>query len=530
MKERGSPSQVDMIDLVRKFEKLRRQKKRPIKVYYSSVIRKNDCIFLLIREEYERKLVIIRPQIGSDKSCGGFIPEERGELEVEGTRFQYQVCPCNHHNASLLREQFSFTRPTVIGLTPAIGMGDRIGLATPGHIRAAKKFGAFPVLAQQSIREMTRTSRSPQEVMDDVLWAVFQEGYRLGFAADADHLKTEKDIDETFKVGFTMYTIDPSEYVDNNADKYDMSALRESFRKLPWGELKCTEDTYFKRYLGKEFRLSASDGSHALTLKFSEEDLLRAAVKYSAAIAHTAKLVRHLERLFKGKKFDLEISVDETETPTSPLEHLFIALELKRLNIRIQGLALRFVGSFEKAIDYIGDLNEFERTFRDHVLIASVCGPYKLSIHSGSDKFSIYPIIGRLAGDMIHLKTAGTSYLEALRVVARHDPSLFREIVRYSLKRFEMDRRTYHISTELFMVPDPKDVADEALEETYLNQDEGRQLLHVTFGSILTAKTSSGEWRFRNRIRKVLLDHEEEFYEVIASHFERHIQALGWKK
>jgi len=516
--------------VAKQFEELRRHQNRPIKVYASSVIRENDCVFFLIREKDERKLVILYPQTASEASCRDFTAEELGELRVEEKVFPYQVCPCNHVNAALLRKRFPFTRPMVMSLTPAIGMGDRIGLTTPGHIRAVEKSGVFPVLAQQSIREMTSTSRSPQKVIDDVSWAVFQEGYHGGFAADADHLKAEEDINETFRAGFTMYTIDPSDYVNNKADKYDTGTLRKRFRKLPWSKLECREDEYFRRYLDREFKLSVPDEKHILTLKFSEEELLRAAVKYSAAVAHTAKLARHLEKLFNGNKFDLEVCVDETETPTSPLEHLFIALELRRLNVRVQSLAPRFVGSFEKAVDYIGDLNEFERTFQDHTLIARFCGPYKLSVHSGSDKFLIYPIMGKLAGSMIHLKTAGTSYLEALRVVSRHNPSLFREIMGYGFGCFERDRRTYHVSTELSMIPDPEDVADEELEETFLKRNSGRQLLHVTYGSILTAKTADGKWRFLSRIREILVNHEEEFYETIAVHFEQHIQALGWNK
>ncbi|HID90712.1 TPA: hypothetical protein EYP44_01980, partial [Candidatus Bathyarchaeota archaeon] len=433
--------------------------------------------------------------------------------------------PCDHRNASVLRELFPFTRPRVMGLTPAIGTGDRIGLATPGHIRALRKFGIFPVLAQQSIREMARTSRSPREVIDDVSWAVFQEGYRGGFAADADHLKSEEDVNATFRAGFTMYTIDPSDYVDNGAGEYDLSVLKDKFAKLPWRDLECDGDDYYRGYLRKVFRLS--DGDRVLELEFTEEELLRAAVKYSAAIAHTARLKRRLERLFGGGEFDLEMSVDETDVPTSPLEHFFIASELKRLGVRVQGLALRFVGEFEKAVDYIGDLEEFERNFRDHVTIARSCGPYKLSIHSGSDKFSIYPIMGRLARELIHLKTAGTSYLEALRVVARHDPSLFREIVGYSIGRFERDRETYHVSAELSSIPDPEGLADGDLERAFLDEDDGRQLLHVTYGSVLTAKGDGGGWLFRERIKEVLIDNEEEYYKVLAAHFERHIKALG---
>jgi len=376
---------------------------------------------------------------------------------------------------------------------------------------------------------MIRTARSPHEVLDDVSWAVFQEGYRGGFAADADHLKTEEDIDETFNAGFTMYTIDPSDYVDNEADEYSLNVLKNKFKKLPWDALDCREDDYYKEYLNKRFELSTLDKNHVLVFEFSEENLLRAAVKYSVAIAHTVKLKRHLEELFGERKFDLEMSIDETETPTSILEHFFIASELKRLNVKVQGLALRFVGAFEKAIDYIGNPEEFERSLRDHVLIARSCGPYKLSVHSGSDKFSIYPILGKLARDLIHLKTAGTSYLEALRVIARNDPPLLREILNYSFNCFEKDRKAYHVSTDLSVIPNPSDIADEDLERALLDENNSRQLLHITYGSILTAKSGDGEWLFRNRIKEILINNEEEYYQTVAAHIERHIEALRLK-
>lgn len=514
---------------VKRFRKLLEEQRRPVKIYESSITTHNGCVFFLLREGYERKLVILCPE-GLEKFREGFVAEETGEINVGKEVLKYLVCACNHQNASTLREVFPFTRPRVMGLTPAVGTGDRIGLATPGHIRAVKGFNIFPVLAQQSIREMTRTARSPEEVLDDVSWAVFQEGYREGFAADADHLKNEGDIDATFKVGFTMYTIDPSDYVDSAADRYDLDLLRKKFEILPWKGLECEAEDYFERYLDKEFKVSTPGEAHVLKLKFTEEKLLRAAVKYSAAIAHTVRMRCHLESLFRGEEFDLEMSVDETATPTSILEHFFIASELKRLSVPVQGLALRFVGEFEKAVDYKGDVKEFEKTLRDHVLIAKAMGPYKISVHSGSDKFSVYPAFGRLAGDLIHLKTAGTSYLEALRVVARHKPKLFREIVSYCFGCFEKDRRTYHVSTELSMVPKPEDVKDEDLEETYLDENPGRQLLHVTFGSILTAKRNDGTWLFRHRLRTVLVENEEDHYRTVAAHLERHISTLGLKR
>ena len=512
-----------MNDRVRRFRDVFARNGRVIKIYDSSITEKNNTVFFLIREEYDRKLVIIYPSESHDILHRKFVCDEEGEINE---KLNYKVCPCNSHNASELRRIFPFTKPCVMGLVPAIGTGDRIGLATPGHIRAVRKYGVFPVLAQQSIREMKRTGRSPREVLDDVTWAVFQEGYRGGFAADADHLKTERDVKETFEAGFTMYTIDPSDYVDDEAGEYSLKTLKEKFKRLPWDELGCREDELFRIYTEREFTIESSDERYSLKLYFSEENLLRAAVKYSAAIAHTLRLKLLLDKLFNGGRYDLELSVDETDTPTSLLEHLFIALELKRLNIHVQGLALRFVGRFEKAIDYIGDLKEFEKTFIYHVLIAKKFGPYKLSIHSGSDKFSIYPILGRHGGDMIHLKTSGTSYLESLRIIARYDPRLFREIIDYSIKRFEKDRRTYHLSTDPSKIPPSSEIADDELEKTYLDSRHGRQVLHVTYGSILTARREDGSWLFRDRIKRVLIDHEEEYYRIIANHIERHIKQL----
>jgi len=513
------------VQTVQRFERFLQKRNRPIKIFRPSILEKNGAVFFVVREQLQRKLVAIHYGRAS-RIVDDFEAEEKGMMATGGAPLNYRICTCNHRNALALRRWFPFTSPKVIGLAPAIGTGDRVGLATPGHIRAVRRYGILPVLAQQSIREMKRTSRSPRDVIDDVSWSVFQEGYKDGFAADADHVKTEKGVEDTFEAGFTMYTIDPSEHVDDEADRYELDALRERFKSLPWNDLKCRGEDHLQIYLGREIELTSDNEKYAFNISFSEEDLLRAAVKYSAAIAHVVRLKGRLDELFKDEGYDLEVSVDETSAPTRPLGHVFIALELRRLEIRIQGLALRFVGDFEKAIDYIGDLGEFEKTFRDHAIIARNLGPYKLSIHSGSDKFSIYPIVGRLARDMAHLKTAGTSYLESLRVIARHDPALFREIVRYSFQNYEKDRKTYHIGTELSMIPIMDEVGDEDLGLRFLDDDHGRQMLHVTFGSILTAKARHGGWLFRDRIREVLIENEEEYYQTIAEHIGRHISPI----
>jgi hypothetical protein len=214
--------------------------------------------------------------------------------------------------------------------------------------------------------------------------------------------------------------------------------------------------------------------------------------------------------------------VDETATPTTVAEHYLVAAELKRLGVRWVSLAPRFIGEFEKGIDYKGDLRAFRDSFARHAAIARTLGPYKLSLHSGSDKFSVYPIAAELTGGLVHLKTAGTSYLEALRVVARTDPGLFRRILDFAFARFDNDKASYHISARLEVIPRPASLADAELESV-LDGNDGRQLLHVTFGSVLTGRAPDGTCLFRDAVRACLIDNEDEHYSVLRGHLGRHV-------
>lgn len=411
------------------------------------------------------------------------------------------LCPLGAQNAAALRQHLPWTAPIPVDLKKSIGCGDRLGLATPGHIRAVLGGDMFPVFAQQSIREMDRSARTAQHVMDDATWGVLQMNYQSGFGSDADHLKNTGDIDDCIAAGFNGFTLDPNEYVDNAAHTDDAVTLQAKFESLPWAELETTAGDMKQMYLG------SSPGGD-----IDEETLLRATGKYSRAIAHVVKLARYIDTKFNGQPYDLEVSVDETETPTSPAEHYFIASELKRLGLDYQGLAPRFIGDFEKGVDYIGDLAVFEQDFAAHAKIARELGPYKLSIHTGSDKFSIYPIIYKHTGQYVHLKTAGTSWLEALRVIAMQDIPQFREILAFAIERYPIDRASYHVSGELDKVPtNPAD--DELL--SLFDQFDARQVLHVTFGSVLDA--------FRERVFAVLHAHEDDYEAVLKTHFDKHI-------
>jgi hypothetical protein len=252
-------------------------------------------------------------------------------------------------------------------------------------------------------------------------------------------------------------------------------------------------------------------------LRFSEADLVRVAVKYGEAVEFASEMYNALaDRLPEG--FDYEVSMDETEAPTTPLWHLFIAHELGRRGVELGSLAPRFPGQMEKAVDFRGDLEEFRHNFRAHVAIAKQ-GGYKISLHSGSDKFSLYPVFAQEGARLWHVKTAGTSYLVALEVAARHSPALFREIAKLSLARFPEDRASYHLSTDLALIPDLEKITDAELPKL-LVQEDSRQLLHVAFGSVLNGKL--GE-----ELREVLQEHEEEHYRLLAEHLGQHLLAVG---
>jgi hypothetical protein len=200
-----------------------------------------------------------------------------------------------------------------------------------------------------------------------------------------------------------------------------------------------------------------------------------------------------------------------------------VAAELRRLGVEWVSLAPRFIGRLEKGVDFIGDVAAFEESFAQHVAIARSLGPYKLSVHSGSDKFTLYPVAARLAGDLVHVKTAGTSYLEALRAVASVDPDLFREILDFACEHYEADRATYYVSADLGKVPRSTSHEDHELAQ-FLDQFDARQVLHVTYGSVLNASCADGSPRFRGRLYDVLRTHEHVYEHVLERHLARHLE------
>ncbi|MDR0248662.1 MAG: tagaturonate epimerase family protein [Oscillospiraceae bacterium] len=375
-------------------------------------------------------------------------------------------CPLSNRNAALLRELLPFTRPSRHKGKPfTIGLGDRLGIASPGHLRllAHKNADAFPVLAQQSARELTLTGRTNEDVLAAAVWAVFQEGWRGGYGADGDHLKTPEEVQNVIDCGYTMVTLDCSAHIRNDRGE-DPEAI--------YGE----------------------------------------AVAFAADIYH---------KYLRGKDIDFELSIDETAAPTTPEAHLYVANKLRRAGVELVTLAPRFCGEFQKGIDYIGDLADFEEDFKRHACIARE-GGYKLSIHSGSDKLSVFPIIFRHTGGNAHLKTAGTSWLEALRVVAEVNPELFRSVVLFALANLAEAKQYYHTTENTANIPDIDTLPDSALPGL-LCQNDSRQALHISYGSVLSAKDPGGAALYKDALYAALNANEDKYYAALYSRISLHL-------
>jgi len=477
-----------------------------IGVYPRSIVRDAPGTIWMARHDGVRWLWV-EPSPGKDAGFKGtWIQTDAGRV---------LRCPLDHTNATVIREILPWTRASVVGQRRSLGCGDRLGLANPGHLRALAGKDCAVILAQQSVRELERTGRQAEDVMDAASWAVLQEGFRSGFGADADHLKTTQDIERYARAGYTMFTLDVGAHVINAASTMPMDQVRAGIAGLPWDVLEDTPENIVERFARP---LTVGEGIHP-----GPEEVLRALLKYGGGIAQAVRLARYIAGAWNQLRTEIELSVDETDSPTTPVEHLVVAGELRRLGVKVVSLAPRFIGEFQKGIEYRGDLAAFTREFRQHLSIADAFGPYKISIHSGSDKFAIYRVVGEVGTDRVHVKTAGTSWLEALRAVATADPELFREILRIAVQAYPADRATYHVTAETARVRDPKDYRPEELRGL-LDDEHARQILHVTYGSILNAGGPKGP--MKPRVFACLNAHEELHYECLARHFRRHLDPL----
>ena len=288
----------------------------------------------------------------------------------------------------------------------SFGVGDRFGQQARAQLRA------FQTLAERGIevvpvwnksnREHSFVGSEPASVLAAAQAAVKESGWSKAWHVDADHIRL--DTVDRYIACSDFFTIDVAESI---GEPCAIEAVGSFVQRHPeWAR------PVHVPGITEPF---ASDAS----------EVARVAGKYLLAVQEAGRIFRHIATQ-KGAsdRFIAEVSMDETDAPQTPPELLIILAALADEGVRVQTIAPKFTGRFNKGVDYVGDVKQFEREFRDDLaVIQHAVATYdlpanlKLSVHSGSDKFSLYPVIRRAlqqTGAGLHLKTAGTSWLEEL--------------------------------------------------------------------------------------------------------------------
>ena len=281
-----------------------------------------------------------------------------------------------------------------------IGVGDRFAHQAAAQLQACVKLAeqgveVIPVW-NKSNREHSFIGSEPQSVYDAANAAVEALGWERGWHVDADHINMDT-VDKYLSCS-DFFTIDVADFIGQVPAEGAVAAFVETHPEL----------------LGS-VSIEGIDAPVDISREYVEE----VAGKYLAAVAEAGTIYRHIEA--NKDDFIAEVSMDETDAPQTPPELLIILAALADEGVRLQTIAPKFTGRFNKGVDYVGDLAQFEKEFNDDLaVIAHAIAKYglpanlKLSVHSGSDKFSIYPIIGaaiRRTGAGVHVKTAGTTGL-----------------------------------------------------------------------------------------------------------------------
>ncbi|WP_376788808.1 tagaturonate epimerase family protein [Thermoflexus sp.] len=406
-------------------------------------------------------------------------------------RYRVNLYPWIWDNYLTLRPVLSLT-PRRCDWPASFGAGDRLGMASAAQIAAMRRYPVFPVLAQQSPRELARTGRDFQSVLLDAAWGVLEAGYTGPFGADADHLQEEEQLRAAAAAGYSLYTFD----------------LRRALARgpYPWEELPALARSVVAELAGR--RIETAGGSWIL----QESALQEAACRYAPALEDVVRWAGILRD--QGIDADLEVSVDETEEETSPEAHAFIAVYLQRRGVALWSLAPRFPGIFEKAVDYEGDVTGFARAVTLHAAVARAFGGHRLSLHSGSEKFRILSIFREATVGCFHVKTSGTTWLQAVRVIARVHPGLFAELYAIARAHLEESRRDYPIALR----PEDLPTALPGHPEAALADRAVRQLFHISYGVLLRERGAA--------IRELLERHEREHHAAVWGNLERHLEAL----
>jgi hypothetical protein len=313
----------------------------------------------------------------------------------------------------------------------SFGVGDRFAHQGRAQLEAFCLLEQHGVVVapvwNKSNREHHFVGSEPASVLAAASDAVRDKGWKHDWYVDADHIQLAT-VDRFIDCS-NFFTIDVADSIGKSASSSDI-------------------DSFVARHKELIGRVSISGLNREL--EFTDQSVRRVAEKYYLATQRAGEIYRHIANKKGASHFVSEVSMDETDAPQTPSELLVILAALADQKIPLQTIAPKFTGRFNKGVDYVGDLTKFEEEFSEDIaVIAFAIEQYglpdtlKLSIHSGSDKFSLYPIIRRcmLRSEVgIHVKTAGTTWLEEVIGLAESGGdglNLVQEIYEYAVDHID---------------------------------------------------------------------------------------------
>jgi hypothetical protein len=313
----------------------------------------------------------------------------------------------------------------------SFGVGDRFAHQAEAQLTAFQKaqqkgFDITPVW-NKSFREHKIISSNPRETREQADLAIKKLGWDDPHFVDADHVTF--DTVDFFLESSDFFTLDVADYIGEITVEENIRSFIEKHR----------------RYIG-EFEIPGISEKFVL----DEERLEKIARSYLKAIEEAGRTYRKIQASKGNNTFVIEVSMDETDNPQTPLEIFFILSGLAAEQIPVETIAPKFSGRFNKGVDYVGDLDLFRKEFEQDLAVIqyaikefSLPEGLKLSVHSGSDKFSLYPIIKeviRANNAGLHIKTAGTTWLEeliGLALAGGEGLEIAKKIYHHSLSRFD---------------------------------------------------------------------------------------------
>lgn len=404
------------------------------------------------------------------------------------------------------------------------GTGDRFGLQGEAQLAAIKAANTRGVplhpVWNKSNREHTIIGTEPRSLREEADRAVRNLGWDAPYFVDADHINLGSV--DRFVDSSDFFTIDVADFTGKRASE-------ESIR-----EFVASHQTLIGRH-----HLPGLDG----TMEILPSHLDSTAAKFLLAIQEAGKVYRHIAQIKGEGNFVVEISVDETDTPQTPPELLLILAMIAGEKIPVQTIAPKFTGRFNKGVDYVGDIATFTGEFdADLAVLAYAVKEFglpetlKISVHSGSDKFSLYPIIRRLIqkhGAGLHLKTAGTTWLEEVAGLAEaggENLRMVQEIYKTAFSKADDLIQPYAqvVDIPLASLPTPAVVSGWTSEEflARLDHDPANPLFHSAFRQFFHVSFKIAALRKAEFTDAVLASREVVSRRVTDNLFKRHIEPL----